>query len=564
MTFCRKSLVSVVLSQLLIVVSLGQTPAVGQKSTLQSNSPLPERVQRALKELEEVLALAREIDDSAVRITLQARAAADVMWRIDEQRARQMLTMASSAITAPPATDSPIRSESFSLLMDVLMRAHMKDPALMESILQTAIGEETHPGAWRSYRALILLDAASSLKSGDPKRAARLGMAGYDVLPADFRADTVLSDLLNSLRPKDPDLSDQVFDHAISVLSRQPERALRTLPFMARYVFPDFPRPPAPASTPQSSHLVSLRYLELVHDAAAQLTTELPTKISAYSELLTSLLPYFERYAPGKRVSLEKMLEPVAPRDVPSTSAPTAVESLTPLEGLSNPAPTNAELERAAKKALGENQFEKALTIGRRITDEVQRSRAIQEVLGTAAHSAMGQGDLEATILYAREISRPDLRAYFFSRVIDLLRGQKQEPQAFDLLDEAWRWNQESPRGQEKTEGMLRLAGEAAVARSPGAFQLMEASVDEINLMELHPVWQKVIVFDDAATGGQTRFTVDVGVARVVGNFGRGFGALSRMDFDKAMMLARKIRMKEVSVFARLAVCYDALFSYRR
>ena len=39
----------------------------------------------------------------------------------------------------------------------------------------------------------------------------------------------------------------------------------------------------------------------------------------------------------------------------------------------------------------------------------------------------------------------------------------------------------------------------------------------------------------------------------------RALGMMSRVDFDRAIMLAQKIRMKEVSVFARLAICRDAL-----
>ena len=89
-------------------------------------------------------------------------------------------------------------------------------------------------------------------------------------------------------------------------------------------------------------------------------------------------------------------------------------------------------------------------------------------------------------------------------------------------------------------------------------------AVDEINQTEFAPVWLKWVSFDPATLEGKTRVGVQVGILPLAYDFPRSLGALSRLDFDRAMILARRLKMKEVSVFARLAICTDALLSYPR
>ena len=566
MTFCRRPLVIILLTQLSIAVSLGQTTSAGQETGGRPNRSPSERHQRALNELEEALTTAREFGDSDLRIRVQVQAA-DILWRVDEQRARQLFVVASRLVPPPPATDAPTRTkagDSYRLQMDLLFAAARRDPALTESLIQSAIGGDAHPGPWQSYRAFLLLDIAPVLRQTNPELAARMAMAGYEVLPADSSADQTFSSLLYSLKSNNAELSDQLFDHAISVLSRQPERALRAISWMAPYVFPDFRRPSDPASSPQPPHTASVRYLELVHNAISRVTRQ-----SLYSlvhpDTLKALFPYFERYAPGKRISLETMMKPATPeRAASSPSATTTVDSSTAAETLRDPAQRDTALERAAAQAQGERQFEKALTVAGQITDEFQRSRMMQEIHYPAARAALRQGEIEAAIPHARAISRPNLRAALISEAISTLRKKKQETRAFAVLNEEWHWVQEVARDPEKVEAMLRLAGEAAVARLPAAFQMMESVVDEINLTEFAPAWWQWKTFDPATPEAKTRVSLQVGILALAYSFPASLGMLSRVDFDKAMALVRKIRMKEVSVFAQLAICQDVLLSYPR
>jgi len=415
--------------------------------------------------------------------------------------------------------------------MELFSAASGRDPSLTESLLQAAVGDAGHPGAWWSYRARLLLDTARLLGQRDPLRAAQMAKAGYEILPADHNADRNFSSLLYLIQSKDRKLSDELFDHAISVLSRQPQRALGAISWMAPYVFPDFRRPPAQASTPQPPHPASVRYLELVHDAV---TTESTPDSFVNSVSLSALLPYVERFAPDKRASMEEIIKRApAGTALPTPPAPTAVESLTAAESVTEPPQRDTALELAVTQALGDRQFEKALTVGRSIIDEVRRTKTIQDIHFRAAEDALRQGDPGASILHAREISRPDLRMAMFCQAIYRLRDKNQPKQVVDLLDEAWHWIQDAPRGSEKAGAMLRLAGEAAEARSPGAFQMMESIVDEINLTQFVPEWSKWQSSDEATPKGDS---VQVGVITVAYNFPRSLGMLSRVDFDRAMM----------------------------
>lgn len=567
MANCRKPLACIVLIQLLAVASLGQGRAVGQREAVQSEQKFTANVQRALSELEEALALAREFDDYALRIRVQMRIA-DTLWKVDEERARQLFSHASSAIPSPPAAGSPTRStggEAYALLLDLVATTSRLDLALAESLLQKAIrGELSTPSAWQRYSGSLQLDAAHTfLGLRDPQRAARLAMAGYEGVPPDFNADQQFSSLLYSMKSNNSALSDEMFDHAISVLRRQPDRVFRSIAWMAPYIFPDFRRPITSQLIAQPPYPAGIKYLNLVHDAVAELTKSSP-KLIRNSELLTALLPYFEKYAPDKRVSLDRMLDrPSSERHVPSPAAQTTVESeVREAQSSIEPRLRIEALERATTHAVNEREFDKALAIAGTISDDYTRARTVQRVHDSAASAALRSGDLEAAIRHAREVSRSDLRSAYFSRVIDALLEKKQQKQALDLLDEGWRWIQEAARGPEKVDGMLRLVGEAAVARLPGAYQMMESVIDEINLTEFAPEWQKTIRLE--ATDGRVMAGAEIGVRRFISNFGRSLGMLSRLDFDRALTLARKIRMKEVSVLARLDVCRDGLLNYPR
>ncbi|HEU4386570.1 MAG TPA: hypothetical protein VFV34_02150 [Blastocatellia bacterium] len=46
--------------------------------------------------------------------------------------------------------------------------------------------------------------------------------------------------------------------------------------------------------------------------------------------------------------------------------------------------------------------------------------------------------------------------------------------------------------------------------------------------------------------------------------FDRALGMLSRTDFGRALALAHSISLKEASVLARLAICFDATMSYHK
>src|SRR4030095_667380 len=130
-------------------------------------------------------------------------------------------------------------------------------------------------------------------------------------------------------------------------------------------------------------------------------------------------------------------------------------------------------------------------------------------------------------------------------------------------MDESEGLAEKTGNGIERASEMLQIAGVAARVDPDRGFDDMKLAVLAINRADLAPQWQKLETSKDLKTGITSR--KNTGLAMLGGLlFDNGFSLLARADFDRALMLAKGIELKEASALAQLSVCRGVLASQRR
>ena len=87
--------------------------------------------------------------------------------------------------------------------------------------------------------------------------------------------------------------------------------------------------------------------------------------------------------------------------------------------------------------------------------------------------------------------------------------------------------------------------------------------MEAINHADPAPRWQKLETATDSKSGITTRKNTGLAPLAVM-LFNSGFSVLSRVDFDRILMLAKAIEMNEASALAQIVVCRGVLKSPAR
>ncbi|HEU4389146.1 MAG TPA: hypothetical protein VFV34_15195, partial [Blastocatellia bacterium] len=266
-----------------------------QEQAPRSETALPEKMQTVLAEIDQILELANTFSDEHLKVVVRSRAA-DTLWRIDEPRSRRLAIDNFKAIRVQGTGPAAIYIAA-SLERDILMKAAYRDPGLVDQMLALDSVKPDHDlDRWLSMRAETLLMAANVNQGTHPDWAARIAQDALDLQPSDYRVSREYSALLYRFQQRDRKLAERLFDHALTILGKNPEDLLANVGWIATYVLPDLLRQvPAGSPTP-SLDPQQIRVLELVHDAV----------ISASSvrgaindrRTVAALIPYYERLAP--------------------------------------------------------------------------------------------------------------------------------------------------------------------------------------------------------------------------------------------------------------------------
>jgi hypothetical protein len=569
-------------------------------------SQAPDATQRkALAQLDQLLKQSKSFEDTEVRIRIQAQIA-DLLWESDEQRARALFAEAFKEIASAklPEQDksippSYVGSDShFPIRSDLIRLVSERDPSLAAKLIDSVVDQPPNVdpkflgSGYGKYSEsdMLKFQFAMSITRSDPERAAKI--AGDLLRKADFhRAISILQ----SLRGTDATRADDMFVHALSQAKQTGVITAENIRTLADYVFSGFgegvirfttgaPRQ-GPSESIQVSPALTAQFMELAYDAIEQWTSAARQSADSAnsrangrdrSEFTVAklLLPFFDQHMPDKaagiRARVNEAFDKTAGGDFQNAvTRPSTVEDLLSRSDKLNPNEKSRIYSEAIFQAIQSRHLEEARTILERVEDEGTRShlvlmlqRATEEERYRNAQEALDRGDFDVAYELIEELGER-LQVNMLSNMALSLFNKKENARALKVLDEAER---RAAKGEDRTDRaseMLHLAGVAARLDPNRGFEDMKLAVEAINHADPAPQWQKLETATDSKSGITTR--KNTGLAPLAGMlFNSGFSVLSRADFDRILMLAKAIEMKEVSALAQIAVCRAVLKSPAR
>ena len=523
----------------------------------------PTARERALQEIEGVLAGAdRLADQPAAAAKIRARAA-HLLWALDRVRARDLFRRPWRETGAQADGAAAWRVE---VRTEILKNLFPRDPSLAKELLKEASDESA--GQPPGLRAQVT--------GADPRaqRLARLSQAlvETDVTHAAATLEQALSAgvtpgammALIRLRDKSPALADYVVAGALEKLKAQPSAvALTGLYVLSDYVWPSSQAPgdsliaDPPGETLRAQHFAaSYEVLQRsLQEAEAALAKEL-----RYSEqdlrfraiyqaqlasLLAALAPRLAPQVAPELAALAEKLAPALPPGVAQTarfnSARLGVEPKTPLPA-----------EVAIPLLMAKGEFEEAKRLAEKTGDEATRGADLQTIARVQFRNHLAKGELPQALAAARSLQDANARAVLYVQLAQAAAAAKGEREfARPVVAEARAALAGSAPNGLRARALLQLTAAASSALpAPEAVELLQASAASINALSRPGTGADAAPVQSAAWAeiNDPRSLVDAPELR------QAFAAAGRVDFDGASFAARSVNEKAVALSARLAL----------
>lgn len=559
---------------------------------------------------------ARTYRDSALAARVQARAA-DALWNSEPERARTLFRRAwDSAESADREAKSLTEAErrerggqSPNVRREVVGLAAKHDRALGEEFLakmdearksedssspslpstptaQTPTGQRFNPDEPPAAMAQRLSLAQQLLEDGDTERA--LQFAG----PALYPVNTFGMLFLNTLRERDKATADMRFASLLTQAANDPSSDANYVSLLASYVFTPYlyitVRPDGASHTrrrrennsPPEDMPPALRNSYL-NAAALILLRPLPPldqdrsssgRTGAYV-VLTRLLPFFDRFAPGRAAALrarQSLLAQDTPEQNRRADDPILTRGLAPedpnhdqvqeaLDKLGRAKDANERdmiYFRAAMAALDKDP-DRARELAEKIEDADTRSQLIAFMAFQRVQDAVRAKKPEEALRLAHGDQLTSVqRIWGLTEAARLLT--KSEPgRAAEALDEAAaearKVDEDSP---DRVRALVAIATQLAGLDRTRVWELMNEVVKSVNaLPDYSGEGETMTMRVRFKGGGAMTQQVDAETFDLTGLF----DALAREDFDRASALARTFKGDSPRSVASLAVARSVL-----
>jgi hypothetical protein len=210
--------------------------------------------------------------------------------------------------------------------------------------------------------------------------------------------------------------------------------------------------------------------------------------------------------------------------------------------------------------ALREREFENALPLIEKISDQKKRAYILKMLRASATGSAIANGETDRAYRYAGAMTDLDEQVRAFQNIASKMIDKKETEKAVEVVNETARLIQHLSDETSRAEDFLILAGIASRLSPAKGFEVTQSAIDAINHVEFGPHWSGQTIYKQTTTSKIPQVERNVpGLEHL--EFGAAFPVLARADFSKALALARAIRMNEASFLAQLAVCQGVLTS---
>lgn len=566
--------------------------AQAQKEQGGKGNFLPSRDQQsALIILDQLLGATKTFDDDLLKIRTQARIA-DMLWPYDEPRARRQFEESFRAVNSARAAASPssvsppgipfMQTSPFSELRnEILALIARRDADLAEKLIKLAAddssdkdsGEKAQTKASQNERYDLYLQAALSIAKSDPARAAQLAKAS---LGGGISPDIIK--VLFALRATNPAAADGLFSAALMAARQDGRHASMNIATLAPYILPEFTTMGAGVTSQPALPLVR-EFLNFAYDAFLQLSgvaAQLGLPDANYSPVAPNpmdymtgqrLLPSFIRYMPDKAATFRQSVDAIAGNVQHGNEADAVSKMFQP--GSTDEILEQAQSEqntflkdllytRAAMSAMTGGDFDRALSVVEKLGDEGRRASLDSIIRLQASSAALKKEDFDSALRYAEGVSDLRQRAYLYGTIARALLDKNNGTRAAQVLDDAVRAIDKADDDTVKANALLIIAEVKARLDPWQGFDAVSIAVKAFNRA-------------DSAKANNSRTTApasgNTALSAVLNStlkldtpsFDAVFSALAKVDFNRAVQLARSLDKQERSVESQLAACRGVL-----
>lgn len=323
------------------------------------------------------------------------------------------------------------------------------------------------------------------------------------------------------------------------------------------------------------------RFLDFVYDALAGLSSESqvnensPFGTSSFDyRTLQAILPHFEKQSPARAAVVQSLIEDIVKKidqagrkdmfdgedeawgELFKSSVP---ELLRNADAAKNQEEKDELYSNAAfLLAQRDGDLDKALPLIEKISDPGKRTYIMTMLRSGATLLAINKGETERAYRYANEITELNEQIWTFQKIGRKMIDQKQTERAAEVVKETARLIEHLSEERGKAEALMELAGRAARLSSGNGFEVLQSAVESINRVEFGPHWSGQTTYKKTHPGERPQIIREVmGLESL--KFDESFPQLARADFEKALALAKAIKLNEASLLAQLAACRGVL-----
>jgi hypothetical protein len=594
MTYQGKSSLLLLWAIVLIVVLSGVAPSQLRaqtdraKTTATDSEKEKEAEQR--KDLEKKkLALLHDLAASAWSLKLPENrlfimaGAADLLWAVDEKRARTVywdalsaLSLMTSAARAPGQNIS--REErikllenymsSFQLRQRLLLQVARKDPQLaLEMLRATRLPVPRHLATEIQLPDDTQLEQgiATEVAARDPEHALQLARQSlakglrFDVLNFVHRLNQVdsekasqfVGDIISKLRTLNVGS-----DYVASMIALQLLYAGRT---------PDAEDPVRRTAAPEKN----LRLSDEQKRELAELLADAALSASAGPDILRQIsgaMPYIERYFPERRAAIERKVASsnqtlhtaeLKVMDYNSAIARGSMEDVVRLAASADDQTRLALYRQAALISISRGQTESFRElVNKQVKSADERASIFDALDAEEISTAAGRKDLDQLRKLVPGIRRKEERARAMAELAMMLKEKGEDLEAVALLDDAATLIKTDLKDEAQTNALLALLCAYALVDPPKAFAMIERTLDRANSQISLLLLVDKVIKSGAIKKGEIllEYRGIMPLDYILFKFGKGVNALAKADFNRTRALAERFERNELKLMAQLFI----------
>lgn len=564
---------------------------------------------QAISLLETLASEAGKIEDASDRVRLLLEVA-DAFWVVDEERARSLFKLSFQEIDKVSVEGAPnskqVVSAKQSLQRRVLASVARRDPSLAAALIRD--NSNTNQGAEQrgpdvygtgSPQSDAMMTLAMGMLESDPKQAVALAALA-------IRGGGITQNLrlfLLNLREKDQDAANLLFEAALGEASAKSPGRLFDVLALWDYVYQPSVftlggiswargRNARRYDTPVSIKQRVLAFMvAALADNIRQLTTSNANSVGGHSQtallysVMQQVMPSITSDLPDAASSLYVSLSKLE-QDLRATGETVPTLPTSETDGAAPANSIDALLERAsasskaeardglyllvAYKLLQLKQYDRAAEVAEKISDAKRREMITEPIRFNLAGELIEKESYNEALENINKIQEVALRITLLARVGQKLFAKGDYSSATESLNRALLLVSKAEPSVELSSATLSVASSFADYDSSRSFETLLTAIRLTNKLQrdddlwalFHPLGNATPLavynynWKNAGDGGLDWIKP---LYPRAGGLTETLSQASLYDFDRAMSLAKEIRLKALSLAVQVTICRGAI-----